>query len=121
MPGGHKAGYTFEINGEHGALALDLDDLNHVHWFDHRLRGPTWGWARVSVTDGDHPYLGHWWVPGLGLGGEHSFIRTLADFFTGLADGSPAAPTFRDALETTLVCDAILESARSAHWVEVAN
>jgi predicted dehydrogenase len=116
---GHKAGYSLEINGEHASLAWDLDDLNHIRWFDHTVDGPLRGWSRISVTDGEHPYLDRWWVPGLGLGYEHSFVHTLADFLGGLETGVPTGPTFRDALETAVVCDAILESAADRKWVEI--
>jgi predicted dehydrogenase len=113
---GHKALYTLEINGEHGSLAWDLHDLNRVSWFDHRVEGPLRGWASILVTDGEHPYLGKWWVPGLIIGYEHSFTHTVADFLEGLATGKPAGPTFRDAYETTQVCDAIIESGRTGKW-----
>jgi predicted dehydrogenase len=115
---GHKALFTLEINGEHGSLAWDLHDLNRVQWFDHRVETPLRGWSSILVTDGEHPYLGKWWVPGLIIGYEHSFVHTVADFLEGLSTGKPAAPTFRDALETAKICDAILESGRTGAWVE---
>jgi predicted dehydrogenase len=117
---GHKALYTLEINGEHGSFTWDLHDLNRLEWFDHRVEGRLRGWTSIHVTDGEHPYLGKWWVPGLSIGYEHSFVHQAADFLRALADGEPAAPSFRDALQTTKVCDAILESGKSGRWVEVA-
>jgi predicted dehydrogenase len=116
---GHKAGYTLEINGEKGSLAWDLHDLNRVQFFDHSVEGAQRGWTNILVTDGDHPYLGKWWVPGLIIGYEHSFTHQVADFLEGLKTGKPAAPTFREALETNVVCDAILESGRSGQWVSI--
>ncbi len=62
--------------------------------------------------------MDHWWVPGLTIGYEHSFVHALADFLNGLETGKPAEPTFRTALDTQLVCDAILQSAREKRWVE---
>ncbi len=116
---GHKALYTLEINGEHGSFIWDLHDLNRVEWFDHRIEGRLRGWTSILVTDGEHPYLGKWWVPGLSIGYEHSFVHQVADFLAGLASGEPAGPSFRDALQTTLVCDAILQSGRTGRWVEL--
>ena len=116
---GHKAAYTLEINGERGSLAWDLHDLNRVHYFDHGVEGAQRGWTNILVTDGDHPYLGKWWVPGLIIGYEHSFTHQVADFLDGLRTGKPAAPTFREALETNRICDAILASGRSGTWVEL--
>ncbi len=117
---GHKALYTLEINGEHGSLAWDLHDLNRLGWFDHRTEGALRGWSSILVTDGEHPYLGKWWVPGLIIGYEHSFTHQAADFLEGLKKKKPIAPTFRDALETNRVCDAIIASGKSGKWVKLS-
>lgn len=116
---GHKALYTFEINGEKASIKWDLHDLHRLQWFDHRTEGPLRAWSSIHVTDGEHPYMGKWWVPGLAIGYEHSFVHQVADFLEGLATGKPAGPTFRDALETQKVCDAVLNSAKSGQWVNV--
>ena len=116
---GHKALYTFEINGEEASIAWDLHDLHRLQYFDHRDQGIVRGWRSLHVTDGDHPYMKHWWVPGLQIGYEHSFIHQVADFFEGLAVGKPAAPTFRDALATDRVTDAVLRSSHVERWERV--
>ena len=116
---GHKAAYTLEINGEKGSLAWDLHDLNRVQYFDHGVEGAQRGWTNILVTDGDHPYLGKWWVPGLTIGYEHSFIHQVADFLDGLRTGKPASPTFREGLEANKVCDAIIASGHSGNWVSL--
>lgn len=116
---GHKALYTFEINGEKASIAWDLHDLHRLSYFDHRDDSIVRGWRSIHVTDGDQPYMGKWWVPGLQIGYEHSFVHQVADFLEGVATGRPASPTFRDALETQKVCDAVLQSARNGVWVDV--
>jgi len=116
---GHKALYTFEINGEHASLSWDLHDLHRLQWFDHRDAGLVRGWRSIHVSDGDQPYMKSWWVPGLQIGYEHSFVHQVADFVQGLTDGEPAAPTFRDGLATDLVTDAVLKSAKSERWETV--
>jgi predicted dehydrogenase len=118
---GHKALYTFEINGEHGSIFWDLHDLHRLQYFEHRDEGRLRGWRSIHVTDGDHPYMGRWWVPGLQIGYEHSFVHQVADFLDGVAKGKPASPTFRDALETQFVCDAVLKSAKSKKWEKVSH
>jgi predicted dehydrogenase len=117
---GHKALYTFEINGEHASIAWDLHDLHRLSYFDHGDDSIVRGWRSVHVTDGDMPYMDKWWVPGLQIGYEHTFVHQVADFLEGIASGKPAGPTFRDALETQKVCDAVLESAKSGAWTPVA-
>ncbi|MCS1407194.1 MAG: 1,5-anhydro-D-fructose reductase [Verrucomicrobia subdivision 3 bacterium] len=116
---GHKALYTFEINGEHASIKWDLHDLHRLEYFDHRDDSLVRGWRSVHVTDGDMPYMDKWWVPGLQIGYEHTFVHQVADFLDGLAKGTPTSPTFREALETQRVCDAVLNSAQSKQWVNV--
>lgn len=116
---GHKALYTFEINGEHASIFWDLHDLHRLQYFEHRDEGRVRGWRSIHVTDGDHPYMGRWWVPGLQVGYEHSFVHQVADFLQGVGSGKPAGPTFRDALETQYICDAVLKSARTGRWENV--
>ena len=81
---GHKALYTFEINGENASIAWDLHDLHRLQYFDHRDEGRTRGWRSLHITDGDHPYMDKWWVPGLQIGYEHTFIHQVADFLGAL-------------------------------------
>ena len=118
---GHKALYLFEINGEHASIAWDLHDLHRLSYFDHRDEGIVRGWRSIHVTDGDHPYMGNWWVPGLQIGYEHSFVHQVADFLEGVSEGKPASPTFKDALETQYVCDAVLKSAQTGAWERVPS
>ena len=115
---GHKALYTFEINGENASISWDLHDLHRLQYFDHGDDSIIRGWRSVHVTDGDMPYMDKWWVPGLQIGYEHSFVHQVADFIEGITKGEPAGPTFRDALETQKVCDAVLDSARTGQWTD---
>jgi predicted dehydrogenase len=118
---GHKALYTFEINGEHASIIWDLHDLHRLQYFDHRDEGKLRGWRSIHITDGEHPYMKHWWVPGLQIGYEHTFVHQFADFLDGLASGSVPGPSFRDGLATDRVTDAVLASAKDGAWKEVGS
>jgi predicted dehydrogenase len=113
---GHKALYTFEINGANASIRWDLHDLNRLEYFDNADESKLKGWRSIHVTDGDHPYMDKWWVPGLGIGYEHSFVHQVADFLKSLETGGPCAPTFTDAHQTQKVCEAVLGSAKSGTW-----
>ncbi len=113
---GHKALYTFEINGANASIRWDLHDLNRLEFFDNADDSKLRGWRSIHVTDGDQPYMDKWWVPGLGIGYEHSFVHQVADFLSSLETGMPCPPSFRDALETAKVCQAVSESAASGVW-----
>jgi predicted dehydrogenase len=116
---GHKALYTFEMNGEHASVRWDLHDLHRLQYFDHRDPGIVRGWRSIHVSDSDQPYMKQWWVPGLQIGYEHSFVHQVADFLQGLETGKPAMPDFKEGLATDYVVDAVLSSARSEKWVKV--
>lgn len=116
---GHKALYTFEINGENASIRWDLHDLHRLEYFDHADDGIVRGWRSIHVTDGDQPYMDKWWVPGLQIGYEHTFVHQVADFLESVEKGTPCSPTFREAQETQKVCDAVLESAKAEAWKNV--
>jgi predicted dehydrogenase len=116
---GHKALYTLEINGEHASAFWDLHDLHRIQYFDHRDEGQLRGWRSIHITDGDHPYMNRWWVPGLQIGYEHTFIHQFADFVQAVGEGKECAPTFRDGLATDAVCDAVLKSGKTRQWESV--
>jgi predicted dehydrogenase len=116
---GHKALFTLEINGEFASARWDLHDLHRLEFFDdrdeHRLRG----WRSIHVTDGDHPYMKNWWVPGLQIGYEHTFIHQVADFLQAVGQGRQFAPSFRDGLAVDYVTDTVLSSAKTKQWENV--
>ncbi len=113
---GHKALFTFEINGEHASIRWDLHDMNRLEYFDHGDEDIVRGWRSILVTDSDQPYMDRWWIPGTSIGYEHSFIHQVADFFKSLETGEECHPTFQDAMETQKVCQAVLDSAASRSW-----
>ena len=116
---GHKALFTLEINGEHGSIAWDLHDLHRLQYFSHRDEGALRGWRTIHVSDSEHPYMKAWWVPGLQIGYEHTFVHQVADFLNGIRTGEKRVPDFRDGLAADAVVDAVLRSARSRRWESV--
>lgn len=113
---GHKALYTFEINGANASIRWDLHDLNKLEFYDNADESKLKGWRTIHITDGDHPYMDKWWVPGLSIGYEHSFVHQVADFLKSIETGAPCSPTFKEALDTQKVCHAVAESAASRSW-----
>lgn len=113
---GHKALYTFEINGANASIRWDLHDLNRLEFFDNADESTLRGWRSIHVTDGEQPYMDKWWVPGLGIGYEHSFVHQVADFLKSIETEESCSPTFKEALETQKVCQAVIDSAASRSW-----
>ncbi len=101
------------------SLKWDLHDLHRLQIFDYTDESQERGWKSVHVSDGDHPYTGNWWVPGLQLGYEHSFVHAMVEFVRGLESGKGCKPDFKDGLATDYVVDAVLASAKSKKWTKV--
>ena len=116
---GHKALFTFEVNGEQGSLRWDLHDLNRLEFFDYADAPKVRAWRSIHVTEGEMPYMDRWWVPGLSIGYEHSFVHQVADFLKSLENKQSCQPDFRNALRTQAVCDAVLKSASKNNWIQV--
>jgi predicted dehydrogenase len=116
---GRKNENYFEINGEQGSVAFNLENAHELGYFTHSDEGHLRGWRTIQVWDSDHPYMEHWWVPGCVIGYEHTFINALADFLGGLATGEKTCPDFADAQATQVVCDAVLLAAAERRWVDL--
>lgn len=113
---GRKNYNTLEVNGEKGSIFFDLENAHELAYYNHSDDSHVRGWRNVQVWDSDHPYMEHWWVPGCAIGYEHTFTHAVADFISGIQTGQKMCPDFRDALETQLVCDAVLSSASKQTW-----
>ncbi|MFH5832191.1 Gfo/Idh/MocA family protein [Halalkalibaculum sp. DA3122] len=113
---GHKALYTFEINGEHASIRWDLHDMNWLEFFDHSDDPNVRGWRRIHVSESEQPYMDRWWIPGTSIGYEHTFLHQVAAFLESIETGEPCSPTFQEALETQKVCESVLDSASSRSW-----
>ena len=109
---GHKALYTLEINGENASIAWDLHDLHRLQYFDHRDEGRLRGWRSIP-RHRRRPSL-HEALVGAGPADR---LRTHLHPPGGGLPGRPRRrhadrPTFREALATDYVTDAVLQSAQ---------
>jgi predicted dehydrogenase len=125
---GRKNFNTFELNGADGSLYFDLEEPEYLQFFEYReprsdkkVESHITGWRKIHVTNSEHPYMNHYWVPGTCIGYEHTFLNAVADFVAGLESGAPAQPDFESGLQTQRVCDAVLQSAASGRWVDIAG
>lgn len=123
---GRKNYSSMEINGEHGAIFFNLEEPEYLEFFRYadpgtgkKVEDHLTGWQRILVTNGEHPYMKNYWVPGTTIGYEHTFINGLADFLLSLNGGPKFEPTMRTAMRTQKVCDAVLQSANEGRWVEI--
>ncbi len=125
---GRKNYNTMEMNGENGACYFNLEEPEYLQFFRYadpdtgkKVEDHLTGWQKILVTNSEHPYMNHYWVPGTVIGYEHYFINQLADFLLETSGGAPVypVPTIADAVRVQKVCDAVLRSAREKTWVEL--
>ena len=120
---GRKNHQELEINGERGSIHFNMERLNEldVFWVGEEPR-ETQGFHDVLVTEPYHPFYSNWWPQGHIIGWEHTFVHELTHFLDCIVNDKDVAPdgaTFADGYRAALICDAILESARTKRQVDV--
>jgi predicted dehydrogenase len=116
---GRKNAMRLELNGTKGSLAFDFEDMNVLSFYE-AADSPDAGFRRILVTEPEHPYVGHWWPTGHGLGYEHGFTHQVVDLVNALAQRRQPDPTFADALQVQRVLAAVESSAaNSSQWQQV--
>ncbi len=112
---GRRNALQWEINGQKGSIAFDMEHLNELQVF--RADGDrARGFKTVLVTEADHPFWEHWWPPGHIIGWGDTFVNELHHFLAAIAEDGDVAPygaDFEDGYRAAEVCDAILRSAET--------
>jgi predicted dehydrogenase len=117
---GRKNGMRVELNGSAGALVFDLERLNELEFYDATRPAGEQGFARILVTEPQHPYLSAWWPPGHIIGYEHAFTHQARDLLEAIATGTEPRPSFADGLGVQLVLDGVERSAAAdGVWTHV--
>ena len=118
---GRRNGIGFEIYGEKGSLAFDLEDMNRLRFYDATQPAKLQAYGNILVTGPEQPYAANFWKPGHSIGYEHTFIATLGDFLQNLSKGEPFHPNFDDAVRTQAVQDAVEASAAARNWIKLQS
>ena len=113
---GRKNAIRIEINGSLGSLAFDFEDMNVLQFHDAQESSQTAGFRRILVTESEHPYTGHWWPPGHGLGYEHGFVHQVADLVAAIGRSEQPLPSFAQGLQVQKVLAAIERSSELGSW-----
>jgi len=117
---GRKNALEIEVSGDRGALHWNLEDMNILRFYDATADAAEQGFARIVVTEPQHPYLSGWWPAGHMLGYEHGFSHQVKDFVEAIATDAAPSPSFDDGLRVQRVLDAVERSATSGSaWTEV--
>ena len=120
---GRKNRQYWEVNGSKGSLCFDLERLNELQaCLEGGVAESLAGFQNVLVTEAQHPYLKFWWPRGHILGWEHAHVNEIYHFVeavVGQKDVGPYGATFEDGYRAAVVCDAIVESARSGRRIPI--
>jgi len=114
---GRKNYETIEINGELGSIYWNLEHMNYLNvYFKEENPPDTVGFHTVSVTESFHPYYDKWWPHGHIIGWENAFVHTAYNMVNAVVNNvklEPMVATFEDGYRAAVICDAILQSAKS--------
>ncbi len=116
---GRKNHNRFEINGSKGSLVFNLERMNELEFFNAQDPDGLQGFRLIQVTEGEHPYAGHYWPAGHIIGYEHTFINWIADAIRAIAGGQDISPSMEDGYRNQVVLDAVEQSAESGVWKEI--
>lgn len=116
---GRKNFNMFEIYGEKGALAFNLERMNELQYLDATDPNAERGFRTILATESEHPYIANWWPPGHIIGYEHEFTHAVVDFVDAVVRKKDIAPNFTDGVKIIRVLEAGLESARTGKRVQI--
>jgi predicted dehydrogenase len=107
---------TFEIHGEKGSIFFNYERRDELQVCFADDPGDRRGF-RTIYTGPAHPYgEGLWPIPALGIGYTETKIIECYDFIKSIADDTENSPDFQDGYNIALICDAIIDSAKSERW-----
>ena len=115
MATGAKNELALEVYGTRGALRFELERLDELWFLDATAPVAEQGFARVLVTEPEHPYLEGWWPQGHILGWENAFTNQARDLLLAVRSRDPAAysPDFEDGLALQRILEAVIASHRA--------
>ncbi|MEE9599261.1 MAG: Gfo/Idh/MocA family oxidoreductase [Anaerolineales bacterium] len=122
LASGRKNYHIFEVNGEKGSIAWNLERLNEldIQWAEGQPADSR-GFQNVLVTEGADPWLSNWWPPGHVLGWEHTFVHEiyhLLDCIVNDKQVGPEGATFEDGYNACVVADAMVESSETGKRID---
>jgi len=122
LASGRKNYHVFEINGEKGSIAWNLERLNEleIQWAEGEP-AQSRGFHTVLVTEGTDPWISNWWPPGHMIGWEHTFVHEiyhLLDCIINDKEVGPIGATFEDGFNACVVADAMVESSETGKKVD---
>ena len=122
LASGRKNYHVFEVNGEKGSIAWNLERLNEleIQWAEGEP-AQSRGFQTVLVTEGTDPWISNWWPPGHMIGWEHTFVHEIYHMLDCIVNNKEVGPfgaTFEDGYNACVVADAMVESSETSKKVD---
>lgn len=117
---GKKTSAGFEVIGSTGSIYFTWERMNELQFYDGRDASDRQGYRTILVGP-PHPYGESFWpIAGYQIGYADTKVIQIADFLSAV-EGKTERPqtTFREGVKSTLVEEAVMESAESRQWTEV--
>jgi predicted dehydrogenase len=114
---GRKNYNRWEINGEKGSIAFNLERMNEMEVYLTDDPAGLQGFHTIQATESDLPYMSAYWPVAHIIGYEHTFVNMMKDLFDAIAKGEQFSPDFHDGYMNQVVLEAVEKSAASRQWV----
>jgi predicted dehydrogenase len=118
---GRKMGLTYEVIGTKGALYFDQERLSELRFYSAGDPSNRRGY-RTLLIGPEHPDYGAFCIgAGHGFGYNDMIVVEMKDMIQGVVSERPLWPSFRDAVHTASVVDAVPRSQDERRWVKVSE
>ncbi|MCW3055774.1 MAG: putative dehydrogenase [Chthonomonadales bacterium] len=113
---GRKNYNRWEINGEKGTIAFNLERMNEIEIYLTDDPQGLQGFHTIQATENFMPYMEGYWPVAHIIGYEHTFINMMKDLFQAIGKGEQFTPDFEDGLKNQAVLEAVDKSVQSRQW-----
>lgn len=116
---GRKNYNRWEINGEKGSIAFNLERMNEIEIYLTDDPQGLQGFHTIQATESFMPYMNAYWPVAHIIGYEHTFVNLVKDFLESVGNNTPFNPDFYDGYKNQQVLAAVDQSAASRQWVQL--
>lgn len=118
---GKKTSAGFEVIGSTGSIFFTWERMNELRYYDGRDAADRQGYRTILVGPAQKGGEWFWPIAGYQIGYADTKVLQIADFLSAV-EGRIERPqtTFREGVKSTLVEEAVMESAESRQWTTVS-
>lgn len=114
---GRRIFFSLEVNAEKGSIYWNFEEMGYLYVYYKNDKKNTRGFHKISVSQDFHPYYNKW-LPfeEIPMGYNATFVHTAYHILDAVVNNTKLEPmiaTFEDGYKASVICDAILKSART--------